>query len=269
MEYSIPAVLDELKKLGLVKSAEHFTEIDSTNSAARLYANTPQAVFPALLVADRQTSGRGRGDHRWWSPQGCLMLTLIVRSDQLPESRDDWSQLALVVGVSAARAVEAVCPGLTAQLKWPNDIYLQGRKAGGVLIETFSPRQSNQMLQCFAIGIGLNTCMDWQSAPDEVRSKAICLSRASEREVAREMLLFELVEQLMQGVRQWRADCSSWIDDWQQRCLLNGRFVSIRGLGQHTSVISGLCEGVGSDGQLLVRNANGVLMAINAGEVLD
>jgi biotin-(acetyl-CoA carboxylase) ligase len=135
---SIDDVFAELLGRGWLKQAEHFTEVDSTNSAARRFALARNNSLPALFVADQQTRGRGRGGHVWWSPRGCLMMTIAVTDKMLPEQRELWGQLALVAGVSAAEAIESVCPVLDIQLKWPNDLYLAGRKLGGILIESFT-----------------------------------------------------------------------------------------------------------------------------------
>ena len=132
-------VLDALLEQGWFKCTQYFDLIDSTNSAARRYATDQPDGLPALFVADRQSGGRGRINRVWWSPPGCLMLTLAVSAQQLPAERQQWSQLALITAVAASAAIESVCPGAAVQLKWPNDLYLEGRKAGGILIELMSP----------------------------------------------------------------------------------------------------------------------------------
>lgn len=265
-------VFEDLLLHGWLKSCQHFVEIDSTNSVARRMGSE-QAEFqlPSLLVADRQTQGRGRGGHVWWSPDGCLMLTLVITAEQLPADRSSWSQLALLTGVSAAAAVDNVCPELNVQLKWPNDLYLKGKKLGGILIESFSgERALSSERTLFAIGIGINVAMDWKSAPSEVQVRATCLSQATARTIKREEVLHELVVQLASHIDRWKVQPSFWFEDWNQRCFLSGKVVSVntlRSSGQQ--ILSGLCEGVAQEGQLLLRTENGVLHSFNVGEVVS
>ncbi len=265
-------VFEDLLLQGWLKSCRHFAEIDSTNSVARrMGTEQPELQLPALLVADRQTQGRGRGGHVWWSPNGCLMLTLVITSEQLPSDRSSWSQLALLAGVSAAAAVDTVCPELEVQLKWPNDLYLKGKKLGGILIESFSSERAlSTERTLFAIGIGLNVAMDWKSAPSEVQARATCLSQSTARTIKREEVLHELVVQLANHVDRWKEQPECWFEDWHQRCFLSGKIVSVntlRASGQQ--ILSGLCEGIDQDGQLLLRTENGTLHSFNAGEVVS
>lgn len=284
MSSSYDLVFDDLLLQGWLKSCQHFAEIDSTNSVARrMGTEQPELRFPTLIVADQQTQGRGRGGHVWWSPDGCLMLTVVITSELLPSDRSLWNQLALITGVSAAAALDLVCPELNVQLKWPNDLYLKGRKLGGILIESFvggsflgngrsesieKVRSGERTL--FAIGIGINVAMDWQSAPSEVQSRATCLSQATARTIKREEVLHELIVQLASHVDRWKELPACWFDEWHQRCFLSGKIISVNTLrdsGQQ--ILSGLCEGVAQDGQLLLRTENGALHALNAGEVVS
>lgn len=272
MSSSYGLVFEDLLLQGWLKSCQHFAEIDSTNSVARRMGwDQPELRLPSLLVADRQTQGRGRGGHVWWSPDGCLMLTLVISSEQLPADRSSWSQLALLAGVSAATAVDGVCPELDVQLKWPNDLYIKGKKLGGILIESFScERALSSERTLFAIGIGINVAMDWPSAPSEVQSRATCLSQSTARSIKREEVLHELIVQLANHIDQWKEQPACWFEQWHQRCFLIGKVISVNTLrdsGQ--KILSGLCEGVAQDGQLLLRTENGVLHSFNAGEVVS
>ncbi len=97
---------DEILSRGWVRQIEWFTEIDSTHNAARRsLLETPARELPCLLVTQQQTAGRGRGGSSWWSPEGCLMLTLVLPGQALPSESNLWSQLALVTGLAVARTV--------------------------------------------------------------------------------------------------------------------------------------------------------------------
>jgi BirA family transcriptional regulator, biotin operon repressor / biotin---[acetyl-CoA-carboxylase] ligase len=266
------ALMTELLQQGWLKSAEHFSQVDSTNSAARRFGLACESrALPAIFVADEQTAGRGRAGHVWWSPQGCLMFTVLLAADFLPESRSTWGQLALVTGVSAALAIESVCPEIEVQLKWPNDLYLNGRKLGGILIESFNaPTRDSQgnSTSLFAIGIGLNTTVDWETAPSDVAIKATCLAAATQRVVSREEMLLEIVQSLYKQLQLWRQHESSWFEHWIQRCLLAGKYVQVKSVANLSQKICGQCLGVALDGQLLILDPAGQLCTINSGEIV-
>jgi BirA family transcriptional regulator, biotin operon repressor / biotin---[acetyl-CoA-carboxylase] ligase len=308
---SIDNVFAELLGQGWLKQAEHFAAVDSTNSAARRFALDCTERLPALFVADQQTRGRGRGGNVWWSPRGCLMMTIAITDKMLPDQRELWGQLALLTGVSAAEAIERVCPELDIQLKWPNDLYLAGRKLGGILIESFTvgsaqvntdsqisvnesrgslhgeihdeptsqsqtddqdDRRSIRPQTVFAIGIGVNVAMNWQTAPAEVAGRATCLASSVGKPVSNEELLYELIMSLANRVENWRIDRDSWFDVWHSRCLLSGKIVTINcstaGLEPKQRLV-GRCEGVANDGRLLVRTESGGVVPVTVGEVLN
>ncbi|MDB5846952.1 MAG: biotin--[acetyl-CoA-carboxylase] ligase, partial [Rhodoferax sp.] len=127
-------------------TVEVLPEVDSTSSELmrRLRAGQPE---PTLLVAERQTAGRGRMGRGWHSEVG----DSLTFSLSLPLAPADWSGLSLAVGVGVA---ESLHPGL--QLKWPNDVWLQGRKLGGILIETAGAGGGAGAERHVVIGIGLN-----------------------------------------------------------------------------------------------------------------
>jgi BirA family biotin operon repressor/biotin-[acetyl-CoA-carboxylase] ligase len=124
-------------------TVEILPEIDSTNSELMRRARGGQ-LEPVLLVAEHQTSGRGRLGREW---VGAGALTSLTFSLGLPLAPVDWSGLSLAVGIAVAGALN---PQL--RLKWPNDIWLEERKLGGILIETVSVGE----VRYAVIGVGIN-----------------------------------------------------------------------------------------------------------------
>lgn len=271
MNNPFESVFLDLQSLGKIQAFRYFVEIDSTNSAARRLAAENQLEWPALLVANRQTQGRGRGGHGWWSPDGCLMFTLLLPSSCLPQDRNQWGQLALVVGVSAAEAIESVCSGLDVLLKWPNDLMIRGKKTGGVLIESFnvlSHPAKDSML--FAIGCGININMNWHNAPKEILDRATCVSSNCGSPVQPQVILHELIQTLFRHLERWKTQSAEWYQAWNHRCFLSGKVVSINTSHSSTpQLIMGRCEGVANDGQLLVRSESGSIQPINVGTVVS
>ncbi len=221
----------------------------------------------------------------WWSPDGGLMLTLVLPGELLPSDPADWSQLALVCGVAVADAVEALAhfsstqaspphsspaqaPSLC-QLKWPNDLYVRGRKMAGILIESV---RLEGKLPGWLVGIGLNVNIDWGSAPPELVPRATCLTRETQRSQLPEVVLLELIEQLQRWLDGWRTGQLHWLDGWRDRCLLTGKVVQVR--VRHARVESessttsvGRCAGLDQQGRLLVQSEQG-MQALAVGEVI-
>lgn len=239
--------------------------VESTNTLARNFATENNSELPALFVAEQQTQGRGRGNHSWWSPRGCLMLTLAISSELLPPRRSDWNQLALIVGVALGEAVEASFPSLRSQLKWPNDLYLNGRKAAGILIESFAVNRDESI---FLIGMGVNIDIDWETAPEELALRATCLSTELNVRLMPVDILRPLVDTLSQHLESWRHGRLHWHDYWSRRCYLSGRTIAVKSPpGWATENTIGRCEGVTAEGQLLIRTEQGNIARISVGEV--
>jgi len=127
-------------------TVEVLPEIDSTNTELMRRARAGQ-VDPVLLVAERQSAGRGRLGRQWASAPGDS-LTFSLGLSLAPAG---WSGLSLAVGVAVA---ESLHPAV--QLKWPNDLWLQGRKLGGILVETASFAGSGAAGRYAVVGVGLN-----------------------------------------------------------------------------------------------------------------
>jgi BirA family biotin operon repressor/biotin-[acetyl-CoA-carboxylase] ligase len=120
------------------------TNIDATQAARR------GAAHGSVFFADEQTAGRGRGDHGWHSPAGEGLYASVLFRPQIPASR--VTLLPLAAGLAAAKAIEAAA-GLTVDLRWPNDLLLGPRKAGGLLVES---KMEGENLAFVVVGVGIN-----------------------------------------------------------------------------------------------------------------
>ena len=209
----------------------------------------------AVAVADEQAAGRGTKGRAWVSPPGeGIHATLILRPDALRMQR-----LSIIAAVAAARAIEA-CTPLRAELKWPNDIELGGRKAGGILIEAdwggTGPR--------FALaGIGINVNFDPSPHAALIDRPATSLMVELGRRQSREDVLAALLNEFEDAYEHW--DGAGVFQTWRERLSTLGRQVEIHGPAGR--VTSGTAEDVEPDGALLVRRADGGLDRIVAGEV--
>ncbi len=126
-----------------------FDSLDSTNLKARELAKSGAASEGTVIVARRQTAGRGRGHHTWHSPEGGLYCSFLV----FPKQPKRLTDLPILAGVALAQAVKQTLPkSVETTLKWPNDVLLNWKKVGGILCEALGE-------ECFnlcVVGIGLN-----------------------------------------------------------------------------------------------------------------
>jgi BirA family biotin operon repressor/biotin-[acetyl-CoA-carboxylase] ligase len=212
---------------------------ESTNSELMRRAEAG-AASGTVVVADRQTAGRGRMGRSWFAAPGdSLTFSLLWRFEagKLPYG------LSLAVGVALAESLDAVgVPGVA--LKWPNDVLRDGRKLAGVLVELVpgAPHAA-------VIGIGLNLRLP-PDMPDEVRT----LAAALDDDTPREAVLARLLENLHAVLTAFAADGFFAVRErWLARCAHLDMPVQI--LSEYSPPLAGRCVGVDVDGALLVETA--------------
>lgn len=135
----------------LLKGFEFHEELESTNDLGLELAKSVDLPCPYLIQAARQTRGRGRGEHRWWSSAGAITCSLILDSEQLSPSPEEWPLISLVTGIGLAEALQPYLTSSPIRVKWPNDLYVADRKLGGILIETVRGESLR-----FVVGFGIN-----------------------------------------------------------------------------------------------------------------
>ena len=141
-----------------IADAEHFLELPSTQDRARACAVDPTSLAPRLIVADRQTAGRGREGNLWWTGTGSLAFSLLFDPGLFGCPRRPAPRLSLAVGVAAIDALAPRMPGLPVGLHWPNDVFVGVKKLAGILVEVLPDGQH-------IVGVGLNTNNTAADAP--------------------------------------------------------------------------------------------------------
>lgn len=237
---------------------QHLATVDSTNERALAWA-ARGAPDGSVIIADEQTSGRGRRGRSWHSPEGGIYLSYVVR-DAGDLARP--SLLTLAAGVAAARAI-AAATGLAVDLKWPNDVMTPGepRKLAGILAEGSS---TGSQLDFVVIGIGVNVSL--ASVPADLRGIATSLEHELGRAVDRQALADALTGALDDVVRRLRAgEHDAILDEWMALApAARGSRISWRAPGEDRG---GVTAGVADDGALLVQTSEG-LQRLVAGEVI-
>jgi BirA family biotin operon repressor/biotin-[acetyl-CoA-carboxylase] ligase len=234
-------------------------ETGSTNADLLAAARSGVELgVPRLLVADRQTAGRGRQGRHWSSvPRASLTFSLAWSLE-----RSDLSGLSLAIGTALADAIDPASGRLA--LKWPNDLWLVdaaggGRKVGGILIETAPAGQRRVAV----IGIGLNVL---EQRVDDAASGVAWL-REIDAEATPFGILRLAVPALLDALARFeRAGFAAFAERFAARDLLRGRAVRCSA-GASSAAVEGTALGVAPTGELLVRNAAGSVERIVSGEV--
>jgi BirA family biotin operon repressor/biotin-[acetyl-CoA-carboxylase] ligase len=232
--------------------------VETTNIEANRLAREgkPEGT---LVVADAQTSGRGRLGRTWISPSGTgLYCSMVLRPACVP---DRLPALALAAGAAGAAAIQQV--GLAPELKWPNDILISGKKVGGILTETIFDRKK---IDFVVLGIGINVNTAEEAFPVSFKNQATSLRLSLGRPVSRITLLQNLLVQLEHYYRLFsKGDIDSIIHTWSQIDSTLGKPVEIT---LPEGRLLGTAESVGPDGTLLVRDRTNRLHRILAGDVV-
>lgn len=224
-------------------------ELASTNDEAKSLA-VEGAADRTVVIARKQTAGRGRRGADWFAdPEGALAFSVVVRPN---EAKALWPRLALAAGLAVAEAVETRVP--LAGIKWPNDVWIGGRKVAGILVEA---------AEDFAVvGIGVN--LNVAAFPNELAALATSVGLAAGARVHREEFLTELLRRFDFRRAQIGACFGEMLDAVRERCVLTGREVD---LTTAAGRLRGTIEGLGAGGELLLRTAAGLERIIQADEV--
>lgn len=237
-------------------TVEAVAEIDSTNTELMRRARAGRTE-PVLLVAERQTAGRGRLGRPWQSAPRQEPAASLTFSLGMPLAPADWSGLSLAVGVSVAESLDPSGEHKVG-LKWPNDVWVNDSKLVGILIETAMPHAAGQDGQRYVvIGIGINI---GARDGDGMRTPPAWLRQWRPEANAPEVLR-ELAEPLVRAVLAFEAGgFAPFAERFAARDVLRGREVVL------SDGTNGLCEGVAWGGELQVRTDAG-LQLITSDEV--
>lgn len=246
------------------KEILYFDVIDSTNNYAKKIASEGCAEG-TVVIADSQTSGRGRLGRAWNSAQKAgIWMSVVLRPAIAPE---DVQVITIAASVAVVSAIKRVA-GIEAGIKWPNDIILDRKKVCGILTEMNSEMERVNFL---ILGIGINVKQDPEEFPEELRSKGTSLrAHAREKGIALEefdrnrlikALLSEL-ERLYSKISCGRT--AEIIDRWKKHSVTLGKEVRISARNYECS---GIAVDITDDGKLVVNCADGVTREVLSGEI--
>jgi len=243
-------VIAPLVKGTLFSQINHYYKIGSTNEAA-MEAAAAGALEGSVFLAEEQAAGKGRGGNQWHSARSAGIYCSLILRPNLPPS--DALVLSLAAGLAVHSAIRSIDSGLNPDLKWPNDVLIDGKKFCGILTEM---NAEATRVRHVVIGVGIN--VNQQKFPDDVREIATSLLLATGSEWSRVELTAALLKSLDREYRDLLntagahesilrrfSEASSFVRGRKVRIEENGGF-------------EGVTEGLDARGFLQVRTAQGV-----------
>jgi BirA family biotin operon repressor/biotin-[acetyl-CoA-carboxylase] ligase len=230
----------------------YFPSVTSTNDIAKEKARQ-HITEGTVVIADRQTAGKGRLNRTWTSPEGVLAYSVILYPSisQLP-------CLIMIASLSVVRAIKIIT-GIQAQIKWPNDILINGKKACGILIEN---SVCGHKVDYAVVGIGVNANVNL-----EIYSEITATATSLLRESGHSIELIPLIKQLLIELDKLYlsiADNKSVFEEWRDNLITLGKKVRAT---SGDRVYEGIAESVESDGSLILRQSDGTRTQISQGDV--
>lgn len=234
------------------KQIYYYDSVTSTMEIAKKLARKGVAEG-AIVVANKQTAGRGRLDRTWLSPDRNLAMSIVLRP-----SLSDLPKLIMVTSVAVVRAINEIT-GIKPRIKWPNDVMIKGKKVCGILIEN---EVKGERISFSVVGIGINVNLNPSAIP-EISIMATSLSQELGREVPRAELACAVLSELEKLYLQAQSSISVY-EEWQEHMETLGKLIKVK-FGE--SIEQGKAESVTETGNLILRHSDGRTSEILAGDV--
>lgn len=229
--------------------------LPSTNSRLKELA-MEGAAEGTVLIARRQTGGRGRMERQFVSPEGGLYYSMLLTPTSSPEQSLSLTPCA---AVAVHRAIEALC-GVSADIKWPNDLMLQGKKICGILCESVFFASQQKLI----VGIGINVSTAPEAFGQELADTAASLLSVLGHAPTVDEMAAELTAQLDTVYALWQRDHRAFLKEYRRHCINLGKSVSLikNGLSRSATALD-----IDSDYALVVEYPDGEREHIHTGEV--
>jgi BirA family biotin operon repressor/biotin-[acetyl-CoA-carboxylase] ligase len=238
------------------KEILRFDKIDSTQSYAKRIINEGNAKEGGVIIADEQTDGYGRCGRKWYSPDGGLWFSVMVRSEI---SIKDAGRLIPIIALSIVEMLEKVS-GIEVAIRWPNDILIEGKKIAGCIVETLSEHNQIKWI-IFGVGININNPI-----PEELEGDAISLKKVAHKEFNLTSLLSLLIGYIENKYMDFLdGKINKYWTRYKEKSVLLGNNVKIT---QGGKAYSGLVKDIDVEGKLILQSDNGRIIEIIAADTV-
>ncbi|MCC7553483.1 MAG: biotin--[acetyl-CoA-carboxylase] ligase [Methanobacteriaceae archaeon] len=241
----------------LFKNIYVYKEVMSTNTVSKFLAE--QGIENnTVVISEKQTKGRGRSGKKWESPLGGVWLSLIIRP-QIDQTKA--SLITLATGVAVANTIRSFDID-NVEIKWPNDILIDGKKVSGILTEAIAKLNS---INYIVIGVGIDVNFDNEDMSDELKELTISLSKAAGKKIEEvnviKRFLIEFEKIFIDFEEEKYEDI---LKEWRKQSFSIGKYVRIKQLFGNN--FDGYIIGINKEGALIVEKADGTLEKVISGE---
>jgi BirA family transcriptional regulator, biotin operon repressor / biotin---[acetyl-CoA-carboxylase] ligase len=252
-------IFSYLKTKRFGHSISYFEECTSTQDIAHEIASEG-AEDGTLIVAESQSAGKGRMARPWESTKvKGIWMTLIIRPNVLPQQAP---QFTLIAAVAVVNAIRSICPDIHPEIKWPNDILINGKKCTGILTEMIAEMDR---VKALLIGIGINVNQQVDDFPDELQSIATSLSIESQHEIERAELIAAILYNLEKYSDIYIQHGFQPIKTlWEEFSGTIGKRIKATTLRE---TIEGIAVGITEDGVLELKEDNGQIRHIYSADI--
>ncbi len=243
------------------KNIQYFNSVSSTNQAA-YELGLQEAPEGTLVLAEEQTSGKGRRGRIWHSSsgKGIWMSLLFYPRHLLP---NQIASITAAAGVMTAESLEE-STGCKISLKWPNDLLVDGKKFGGILTEIKSNQEAIDFL---VLGIGLNIHHQPSDFPEDLRSRATSLAETAEKKLNRAAICRNLLHKIEEGYSQFLTErFEGFRERWKDLSDTLGKRVTVD-IGNQR--MSGWAKDLDLEGSLVLEDEKGKITRLSYGEILE
>ena len=252
---SVKIITAELETKALGRNIIVLDEVDSTNNYAKKLAASG-AEHGTTVIADSQSAGKGRLGRSFVSPKGTgIYMSVIIRPDF---SMETARLLTSCVACAAAEAVQELC-GASVDIKWVNDLYMNGRKICGILTEA-SLCTETKSIGYAVIGIGINV-LGRDNLGDVLKDTASTVEAESGVKISRNSLCSVLLNKLEEYLG--KIETREFLSEYRRRELLTGRLITANAGGE---AITGTAVGIGENAELILRLEDGTVRSFGSGE---
>ncbi len=254
-----PSEIDPLLKTKeIAKTIQYYFELPSTNKTAKQLADNNNANNGTLIIAEKQTLGKGRFDRKWTSPSSGIWMSLILKPNIPP------SEASKITQIAAASVYKALLNfGINVSIKWPNDIFINGKKLCGILTEM---KCDIDRIHYLVLGIGLNVNLNAEEITDELKDIATSLKLEFNKTFSKSLILSEILnnfEPLYEKFILENNICEVLNICRQNSNLLNQKAKLITYYKEEIVT----CIGINDNGELIVKDADGYEKTVTSGEI--
>ena len=243
------------------KKIYYFPELKSTNIMAKEKAlHRAEGIDEGtLIIAEKQSAGKGRLGREWFSPAGGIWLSIILYPQLSPSY---ISRITLMTAVAVVKAIK-ICTQIKSQIKWPNDILINEKKVCGILTEMSAELD---IINWVVVGIGINVNIDHREFPEDIQKNTISLKETSGKEISRVKLAqtflqeFEKYYEILKG-----REFSSILKEWKLYSHTLGKKIKVD-MGE--KIITGEAMDINESGALILKKEDSELVEIISGTII-